>query len=134
VTFIWSSEETGFRHLYLVTSSLTEATSMSHQLNGGSANFSNKDSMPLKCDTLVPRIINKVALTSGNWEVLGRNIWVDRCRQIVYFLGLKETPLEKHLYAVSLQKPDWCRLLTVKGFSYTVEFNDVICLLAPNAL
>jgi dipeptidyl-peptidase 9 len=98
---------------------------MGHQLNGG-GNFNIIDnSIPLKCDTLVPRIINKVALTSGNWEVLGRNIWVDRARQLVYFLGLKETPLEKHLYAVSLQKPDWCRLLTVKGFSYTVEFNDV---------
>jgi dipeptidyl-peptidase 9 len=57
--------------------------------------------------------------------VLSRNIWVDELRKIVYFLGLKETPLEKHLYAVSLQKPDWIRLLTVPGFSYTVDFNDV---------
>jgi dipeptidyl-peptidase 9 len=64
VTFIWSSEETGFRHLYLVTSSLLGA-------NGGQLNgvINNTDTMtplssPVKhieCDTLVARIINKVS-------------------------------------------------------------------------
>lgn len=64
-------------------------------------------------------------LTSGEWEVLGRSVWVDKARQLVYFIGLKETPLEKHLYVVSLRNPGEVRLLTVPGYSYSVEFNDV---------
>lgn len=73
-------------------------------------------------------------MTSGEWEVLGRKIWVDTKRQLVYFMGLKETPLEKHLYVVSLQQPDNIRLLTNRGFSYTIEFNDVILKIALNLL
>lgn len=66
-----------------------------------------------------------MALTSGEWEVLGRNVWYDVKHQLVYFMALRETPLEKHLYAVSLLKPNWLRLLTVPGYSFTIEFNDV---------
>lgn len=67
----------------------------------------------------------QVPLTCGKWEVLDCNIWVDHSRQLVYFLGLKETPLEKHLYVVSLQGPGYVRLLTEPGYSYSVEFNEV---------
>lgn len=66
-----------------------------------------------------------MALTFGDWEVLGRNVWVDTARQLVYFLGLRETPLEKHLYVVSLQKEGSIRLLTVPGNSYSIDFNKV---------
>lgn len=52
-------------------------------------------------------------------------MWVDAEREIVYFLGLKETPLEKHLYAVSLRHPGFVRLLSSPGYSFSVEFNDV---------
>ncbi|XP_053659777.1 dipeptidyl peptidase 9 [Anopheles marshallii] len=160
VTFLWASEETGYRHLYLVTSSLiphgcnssgssssynsnsvgnhqnTILSNVHHKHHGhdeaNSANFqaisSGSDhSLPsMACigSTLIPRIVNKVTLTSGNWEVLGRNVWFDRLRQLVYFMGLRETPLEKHLYVVSLAKPNQLRLLTMPGFSFTVEFND----------
>lgn len=115
VTFIWASEETGFRHLYLITSSLVMAT------NG------LKDPTLVErgeCGTLTPRIVNKVALTSGEWEVLSRNIWVDRERHLLYFQGLRESPLEKHLYVVSLQRPELLRLLTEPGYSYNIEFNE----------
>uniref|UniRef100_A0A1Q3F6C2 Putative dipeptidyl-peptidase n=1 Tax=Culex tarsalis TaxID=7177 RepID=A0A1Q3F6C2_CULTA len=168
VTFLWASEETGFRHLYLVTSSLGAAAAS----NGGSSSSSRNHnhhnhhsnsnstvdnssssnhasamdtsnhhyqhhhhhhhhnhtgsyaSLDGACGTLAPRIVNKVALTSGEWEVLGRNVWVDKKRQLVYFMGLRQTSLEKHLYAVSLLKPNWLRLLTVPGYSFTIEFND----------
>lgn len=66
-----------------------------------------------------------MALTSGEWEVLGRNVWVNKEQQLVYFLGLRETPLEKHLYVVSLQRPEHIRQLTEPGYSYLVEFDDV---------
>ncbi|KAJ6635497.1 Dipeptidyl peptidase 8 [Pseudolycoriella hygida] len=120
VTFLWGSEDSGFRHLYLVTSSLVQST------NG------IKDSMVIEhtdCINLVPSIISKTELTSGDWEVLSRSVWVDKTRQLIYFIGLRETPLEKHLYVVSLRKPGEIRLLTVPGYSYSVEFNDECTLL-----
>lgn len=74
---------------------------------------------------LQPKILSKVALTQGDWEALGQNLWVDNDRQLVYFMGLKETPLEKHLYVVSLRRPGEVRLLTRPGFSYAVDFSKV---------
>ena len=75
-----------------------------------------------------PRVSNKIALTSGEWEVMGKGIWVDARHSLVYFLGLRETPLEKHLYVVSLDRPGEVRLLTKPGYSYSVDFNKVIYL------
>ncbi|XP_005178587.1 dipeptidyl peptidase 9 [Musca domestica] len=141
ITFLWASEETGFRHLYLVTSSLCpkplngcnenlsaagssgSAFDNSQRLKFHGANTENQADI-MDGATLHPRIINKVALTSGEWEVLGRNLWVDKEQQLVYFLGLRETPLEKHLYVVSLQRPEHIRQLTESGYSYVVEFDD----------
>lgn len=76
----------------------------------------------------------QVALTSGEWEVLGRNLWVDKEQQLVYFLGLRETPLEKHLYVVSLQRPEHIRQLTESGYSYVVEFDDVSVWFIANCI
>ncbi|XP_017086832.2 dipeptidyl peptidase 9 [Drosophila bipectinata] len=120
VTFLWASEETGFRHLYLVTSSLM----LTH--SNGQADAGSTSTQPsfVEQSALQPRIINKVALTSGEWEVLARNLWVDKANQLVYFVGLRDTPLEKHLYVVSLQRPEHIRLLTEPGYSYLVEFDD----------
>lgn len=115
VRFIWASEDTGFRHLYLVTSQLSAFLD-------GVEEFPE----PMEFVHLQPRILHKVALTSGDWEVLGHNIWVDADRQLVYFMALRETPLEKHLYVVSLQRPGEIRLLTSIGYSYSVDFNKVI--------
>ncbi len=54
VTFIWASEDSGFRHLYLITSSLVQST------NG------IKESMVIEhtddCINLVPSIISKVCI------------------------------------------------------------------------
>ncbi|XP_055541148.1 dipeptidyl peptidase 9 [Wyeomyia smithii] len=182
VVFLWASEETDYRHLYLVTSSLAThgisintTTNVSsngcnsrnnHNIDNSSHNHCHhhNDSSPQAegtdnnhhhhqyhqqqqqqhqhhaasrststptttvyfdgCGTLEPRVVSKVALTSGDWEVLGRNVWVDKRNQLVYFMGLRQTPLEKHLYVVSLLKPNWLRLLTVPGYSFTVDFND----------
>lgn len=123
VKFLWASEETGFRHLYLVTSLLQQQQQQqSEQCTNGTANNSNnlKRNIPVR----EPHIVSKVALTTGDWEVLGRNIWIDKKKQLVYFLGLRESPLEKHLYVVSLTQPNQIRLLTKAGNSYSVEFND----------
>ncbi|TMW51961.1 hypothetical protein DOY81_002951 [Sarcophaga bullata] len=143
ITYLWASEETGFRHIYLVTSSLCSKAmngcNETSSVPGSSSNaFNNSQRHKFHCPTnifdshgdvinaatLHPRIINKVALTSGEWEVLGRNLWVDTENQLVYFLGLRETPLEKHLYVVSLQRPEHIRQLTEPGYSYVVEFDE----------
>lgn len=115
---MWASEETGHRHLYLVTSQI------SSYVNGV-----EEVPEPMEFVHLQPRVVNKVALTSGDWEVLGHNVWVDCERQLVYFLALRESPLEKHLYVVSMDRPGEIRLLTSIGYSYTVDFNKVSLLL-----
>lgn len=66
-----------------------------------------------------------VALTSGDWVVLDEGLSVDSERGLVYFTALKDTPLEKHLYVVSIYSPGQIRLLTHTGFSYKVEINYV---------
>ncbi|GER86098.1 peptidase S9 [Dictyobacter vulcani] len=79
--FIWSSEQTDFRHLSL------------HDREG--------------------RKIR--TLTEGPWMVTGQ-VAVDEDQRLVYFQGTGEGPLERHLYAVSLdggpirrltQEPGW---------------------------
>ncbi|MDB6046916.1 MAG: family peptidase [Gammaproteobacteria bacterium] len=71
--FIWASSRTGFKHLYL------------YGLDG----------------TLLR------PLTSGEWEVIGDSEGrairgIDERRGLVYFMANAETPLERHLYSVSL--------------------------------
>jgi dipeptidyl-peptidase 9 len=61
----------------------------------------------------------------GEWEVIGRKIWYDKKNNLVYFLGLAHSPLEKHLYVFNLFNPDHKRMLTVPGASNVVEFNEV---------
>lgn len=155
IKFLWASEESGFRHLYTIKSSFdmlavknlpTESGS-----DGGSGNGTNgiadvvdktingtvdPEPLPVQEDLyhsdvvfLKPRVLEKVVITSGEWEVVNRNIWVDIERDLIYFLGMRETPLEKHLYAVSLRQPNHIRLLTEKGFSFSVDFNDT-CTMA----
>lgn len=134
VTYVWASEETGFRHLYLVTSSLhlshvngcqTDTPANVAAASSAAAAAAAHQPNFVEPAALQARIVNKVALTSGEWEVLARNLWVDKANQLVFFLGLRDTPLEKHLYVVSLQRPEHIRLLTEPGYSYLVEFDDV---------
>ncbi|XP_065157715.1 dipeptidyl peptidase 9-like [Atheta coriaria] len=115
VQFIWASEETGFRHLYLVTAQLMP--------------YTNGISEPMDHVSLHPKLLQKVALTHGDWEVLAQDIWVDVEREVVYFMGLRETVLEKHLYVVSLRRPGEVRLLTRTGYSYQCDFNDECSML-----
>lgn len=141
VTFLWAAEDTGYRHLYLITASLTipvasvAAASSPVHANGSttvtsSGSTSNSPSHNgismapgISMATLLPRLQSRIALTSGDWEVLGDAVWLDRRRRLVYFMGLRETPLERHLYVVSLRRPGVVRLLTQPGSSYAVEFN-----------
>jgi dipeptidyl-peptidase-4 len=65
--FLWSSERSGYRHLYL------------YDLEGKQL----------------------AQLTKGEWEVSAVDA-VDEGKGLVYFTGTAKTPLERHLYRVSL--------------------------------
>ncbi|CAH0730359.1 unnamed protein product, partial [Brenthis ino] len=115
MTFIWASEETGHLHLYLVTCAMPvkRATSVMDMITEDESN------------ALGPVIISKHAITSGEWEVMGRKIWVDEARGLVYFVGLRETPLERHLYVTSYNPPTGeLTLLTTVGHSHTVDMDE----------
>ncbi|XP_060862612.1 dipeptidyl peptidase 9 [Metopolophium dirhodum] len=116
VTMIWATEDTGFRHLYLITSIITK---VSHENGIQNVDPSENNMM-----------MSKLALTSGNWEVCGKGLWVDLKYQIVYFMAVRESPLEKHLYAVSLKSPGNIKLLTKPGYSYEIDIdkNCEICV------
>jgi dipeptidyl-peptidase 4 len=73
--FIWASSRTGFKHLYL------------YDLNG--------------------KLVRP--LTGGEWEVVGDSAarairGVDEHNGLVYFMANAESPLERHLYCVSLKE------------------------------
>lgn len=120
VQFIWASEESGFRHLYLISASLVVKPAQNGIRITHSAFF---DEHPAE-ENLKARIMKKTPLTIGEWEVLGKSLWVDRQRNLVYFMGLAHSPLEKHLYVFNLLNPDKRRLLTTPGSTNTIEFND----------
>lgn len=82
VEFIWASERTGFRHLYLFSCSLDSRSS----------------SVSQPYHTPKRRIRQ---ITSGSWQVVDNTIWVDEDLLLVYFISKKETPLENHLYVCS---------------------------------
>ena len=69
--------------------------------------------------------MSKVALTQGQWSVIDKEIWFDEANGFVYFHGLRETPLEKHLYVVSIDQPCNVRRLTTSGYSHTAYLNQV---------
>lgn len=114
ITFLWASEESGFRHLYVITVELLLKL-----------DFDAIDSsLNRQASTAVNRVKKKIAITSGDWEVSEQDVWVDESRRLIYFIGLKESPLERHLYVVSLDKPEEPQKLTASGYSHTVAMNS----------
>ncbi|RMX59988.1 hypothetical protein pdam_00001080 [Pocillopora damicornis] len=112
--FIWSSEISGFRHLYLATAN------SNHTLTRARAG-----SFISECCIHYP-LVTQRQLTDGDWEVDGKEIWVDENRKLIYFMGTKDTPLEQHLYVVSYAESYFMepQRLTQKGFSHAVSLNE----------
>ncbi|KAG8454462.1 hypothetical protein GDO86_000908 [Hymenochirus boettgeri] len=116
--FIRSSEsQTGFCHLYLVTSVLqNEQHDWSQMIS------------PCTVDIFKCHVSEEIALTSGEWEVLcrhGAKVWVDEETKLVYFQGTRDTPLEHHLYVTSYITPGEVVRLTELGYTHS-------CVLSPN--
>ncbi|CAH2062183.1 unnamed protein product, partial [Iphiclides podalirius] len=116
--FLWASEETGHLHLYLVTCALRSPVAAPRSV----IEMITDD----ESSAAGPDIVSRLAITSGEWEVMDRKIWVDEARGLVYFVGLRETPLERHLYVAPLQPatPPVAQLLTSTGHSHTVDIDD----------
>ncbi|EDO28500.1 predicted protein, partial [Nematostella vectensis] len=125
--FIWSSEASGHRHLYLasVRSNHVISRGRSRSLIGQNAVY-----YPL---------VTQRQLTEGDWEVDTKTIWVDEERRLIYFIGTKDTPLEHHLhplltdllfllirYVVSYDDNSTTEVqrLTELGFSHSVSMNE----------
>ncbi|XP_054718484.1 LOW QUALITY PROTEIN: dipeptidyl peptidase 9-like [Uloborus diversus] len=112
ITFLWASEETGYRHLYIVTVELlfgNDCETVDSEFDEG--------------DCLSQRIKKKIQLTSGEWEVSDLDVWVNEKKRLVYFIGLKDTPLEKHLYVVDIDNPQEPIRLTTQGYSHNIAMN-----------
>ncbi|XP_071547788.1 dipeptidyl peptidase 8 [Panulirus ornatus] len=109
---IWASEETGHRHLYLLLCQLSPPSSTEDQP-------SHEDQ-----GLVSAQVVQKIALTRGEWSVTGNSLWVDEGRGLVYFTGLWDTPLEQHLYVTSVSHPTLIQRLTEPGFSHQVALNE----------
>ncbi|KAI8337734.1 Alpha/Beta hydrolase protein [Chlamydoabsidia padenii] len=118
-SFIWSSELTGYRHLYYVTKNNN-------------------------IDTLT----TMQQLTSGDWCVIDKPLHVDEKRKLVYFMAKMDTPLEAHLYVTtfgdigSVDQHRPIQRLTALGYSHSIEMNATLdvfidqasCLHQPNGV
>lgn len=108
INFLWLSESSGFRHLYKISSKLA---------------LREFDDYVIKCDNT-----EVSAVTAGDWEVSPKEIWVDEKRELVYFIGLKDTPLETHLYVTFYSRYCDPVRLTEPGYSHGVAFNKELSL------
>eukprot|EP00124_Ichthyophonus_hoferi_P004679 Ihof_evm1s546 gene=Ihof_evmTU1s546 len=94
---LWASERTDFKHIYLVPTTF-ESFNLPNSLY---------HSVGLAAGThVIPPVPDDhwLTVTWGEWVVEDSNIWVDESKQLIYFLGNKDTPLEIHLYAISYTK------------------------------
>jgi len=79
--FVWTSERTGFRHLYIVNARTGKAE----------------------------------PLTSGEW-VVNKLEKVDEDAGLIYFTGYKDSPIEQHLYSVSMDDKEITRITREEGW------------------
>lgn len=137
--FIWASEETGFRHLYFVESELRPSIVNESPLGTGLYHLS-------------PNVIRKIPLTSGEWEITDiASLDVNHEKKIIFFHGLYDSPIERHIYAVSYNRAlnathqsysgaatvngasqNIIRRLSNLGFSYNATFNNDCSLVVMN--
>ncbi|RUS69633.1 hypothetical protein EGW08_022607 [Elysia chlorotica] len=107
ISFLCASEKSGFRHLYLMTSEIHTSGqgTTGQQIGQGDGAGS--------CNPLF-------LILQG---VLPSQVWVDESRGLVFFMGMKDSPLESHLYVTSYRNPGSPVCLTEPGFSHTVQLS-----------
>ncbi|CAH2261300.1 jg21969 [Pararge aegeria aegeria] len=142
VKFIWASEETGHLHLYLVTCSVpgkrAESIKMSLALTV-TENIVRKPAC-LRSHNVIKAVRSPPLRIGPAWWTTaltpshcGRRpvpcsgpLMVDESRGLVYFVGLRETPLERHLYVAPFNppRPHQVTLLSTVGHSHTVDMDE----------
>ncbi|KAF0305391.1 Dipeptidyl peptidase 9 [Amphibalanus amphitrite] len=105
VCFLWMDDTTGYTHLYRVTTQITRQP--------GSRSASQHPA------------VTKVPLTSGQWSLDSKQIWVSEKRGLVFFQGSRDTPVERHLYVTSFLQPSGkCQQLTQPGFYHNAYLDS----------
>jgi len=108
--FIFATEETGHRHLYLYSVRLAQPPSPNKITNTNGVQRA--------------MVMEKQQITSGDWEVLDQHFWVDHKFGLIYFMGLRDSPLNSHLYVTSYVRSSSNVIrLTQDGFSHSVSMN-----------
>ncbi|KAL2912691.1 hypothetical protein HK105_207799 [Polyrhizophydium stewartii] len=87
IDLIWSSERSGFRHLYHISCSFAP-----HARHDAS-----RVALPTSCSTR--------QITVGDWPVADAPLAVDLDRSLVYFSASRDSPLETHLHVACIH-PD----------------------------
>lgn len=139
VMFLWASEESGYRHLYIVKSQLRAALSQNWQKETSLGknpwqnflfDFWSSFGVPFHSYLftftglcLSPNVLLKAPLTCGDWEVMNAQTACNYELGLIFFIGLKDSAIERHLYVVSVHAPKKIRRLTPLGFSYSAYFN-----------
>ncbi|PVD36403.1 hypothetical protein C0Q70_03386 [Pomacea canaliculata] len=112
ISFLWSSQKSGYRHLYYVTSQVIDFQETEHS----DVDIEDKPAGYHRC-----QMLKEVQLTSGE---LGSDWKTDEERKLIYFMGTKDTPLELHLYMMSYDKPSEPLRLTEPGYSHAVALSS----------
>ncbi|KAI8775271.1 dipeptidyl peptidase 8 [Biomphalaria glabrata] len=116
ISFIYASEKSGYRHLYLIKSQLCLVMNGNKSLQIGQGD---------QTDSYVScKVISEVPITSGQWVVLPKELWVDESKHLVYFMALKDSPLESHLYVTRYDQPSPVQQLTQPCHSHSVHISQ----------
>ncbi|CAO3609304.1 unnamed protein product [Cunninghamella echinulata] len=123
INFIWSSERTGYRHLYYISTSNDQLQHNNTDHYNVSINTNNNNNNN-KSNNSKSTIIQ---LTFGDWCVVDKPIYIDQARKLVYFIAKKDTPLETHLYVTSYAHQKYptqpIRRLTPLGYSHNITMD-----------
>ncbi|XP_037068857.1 dipeptidyl peptidase 9-like [Pollicipes pollicipes] len=104
ICFLWMDDSSGYTHLYLVTAQISR--------------------QPGPRATGQPPMTSKVPLTSGQWNVDNKHVWVSEKHGVVFFQGSRDTPVERHLYVTSFVQPGRVQQLTQPGFYHNALLNE----------
>ncbi|KAH6590013.1 hypothetical protein BASA50_009715 [Batrachochytrium salamandrivorans] len=100
--FIWTSERSGFIHLYLITcTSDAESASERSPLVIYHLPTPPSPSMLHPSRAVSYPLTATRQITTGDWSVSHPHVWIDAARKLVYFMGNKDSSLENHLYVSS---------------------------------
>lgn len=100
VEFLWSSERSGFRHLYKILIELVDYPSTNLKFENNPNSIQPMVEILMDDIPLHSTILENKQMTSGNWEISDSMLWIDEQNELIYFIGNKESPLEYHLYVL----------------------------------